>query len=155
MACRFVPHSKRTREVLPMVWKAFVCWWMYDTTIRQTGSRIMHDNKSCYELHLWHSLSSHNRMEQQFSKSWSFGNVCYRAIHKKGAPLQNCFGLIDGTVRPICMQTRTKPEGCIQWPQKGTCTEISISGGSRWNDSKPLWTCKWVFYAEYLYYTII
>ena len=25
-----------------------------------------------------------------------------RAIHEKGAPLQNCFGFVDGTVRPIC-----------------------------------------------------
>ncbi|XP_028418307.1 uncharacterized protein LOC114543582 [Dendronephthya gigantea] len=24
------------------------------------------------------------------------------SIHQKGAPLQNCFGFIDGTVRPIC-----------------------------------------------------
>ncbi|CAB4016993.1 Hypothetical predicted protein, partial [Paramuricea clavata] len=28
--------------------------------------------------------------------------VFARAIHQKGAPLQNCFGSIDGTVRPIC-----------------------------------------------------
>ena len=27
--------------------------------------------------------------------------VYARAIHQKGAPLQNCFGFIDGTVRPI------------------------------------------------------
>ena len=24
------------------------------------------------------------------------------AVHEKGAPLENCFGFIDGTVRPIC-----------------------------------------------------
>ena len=24
------------------------------------------------------------------------------AIHEKGAPLENCFGFIDGTIRPIC-----------------------------------------------------
>ena len=23
-------------------------------------------------------------------------------VHEKGAPLQNCFGFIDGTVRPLC-----------------------------------------------------
>ena len=28
------------------------------------------------------------------------------AIHDKGAPLENCFGFIDGTVRPICRPTR-------------------------------------------------
>ena len=27
-------------------------------------------------------------------------------IHEKGAPLVNCIGFIDGTVRPICMPTR-------------------------------------------------
>ena len=24
------------------------------------------------------------------------------SVHEKGAPLRNCFGFIDGTVRPIC-----------------------------------------------------
>ena len=24
------------------------------------------------------------------------------AVHEKGGPLENCFGFIDGTVRPIC-----------------------------------------------------
>ena len=24
------------------------------------------------------------------------------AVHQKGSPLSNCFGFIDGTVRPIC-----------------------------------------------------
>ena len=28
------------------------------------------------------------------------------AVHEKGAPLVNCFGFIDGTVRPICRPTR-------------------------------------------------
>lgn len=28
--------------------------------------------------------------------------VYANAVHGKGAPLQNCFGFIDGTVRPIC-----------------------------------------------------
>ena len=28
------------------------------------------------------------------------------AIHAKGAPLKNCFGFIDGTVRPICRPTK-------------------------------------------------
>lgn len=29
-----------------------------------------------------------------------------RKIHLKGAPLMNCFGFIDGTVRPICRPTK-------------------------------------------------
>lgn len=30
------------------------------------------------------------------------------AIHNKGAALENCFGFIDGTVRPICRPTRNQ-----------------------------------------------
>ena len=30
------------------------------------------------------------------------------AIHQKGAPLDNCFGFVDGTVRPICRPQRNQ-----------------------------------------------
>ena len=40
-----------------------------------------------------------------FNQPWlnpeSLLNYC-NAIHDKGAPLQNCFGFVDGTVRPCC-----------------------------------------------------
>ena len=49
-----------------------------------------------YDAH-HHRLASWN---QPFLSSHLLQN-CADAIHNKGAPLENCFGFIDGTVRPI------------------------------------------------------
>ena len=51
----------------------------------------------------------------------------------KGSPLENCFGFIDGTVRPIC-----RPG--IQWPQKSECTQIPECSSSFRDHSKHVWT---------------
>ena len=37
-----------------------------------------------------------------------------QAMSRKGSPLQNCFGFIDGN--PSCLQTWETPESSIQWP---------------------------------------
>ena len=37
-----------------------------------------------------------------------------QAMSRKGSPLQNCFGFIDGN--PSCLQTWKTPESSIQWP---------------------------------------
>ncbi len=52
-----------------------------------------------------HVFNSHRfRLQSWNQPLLSAENLaCYAsAIHTKGAPLQTCFGFIDGTVRPIC-----------------------------------------------------
>ena len=49
-----------------------------------------------------HLLTSFN---QQWLSPGSLERFC-RAIHDKGAPLQNCFGFVDGTVRRVCRPGR-------------------------------------------------
>ena len=49
----------------------------YDQPIWKTSPKVMHDYKR-----------SHGHFQQSRS-------------HAKGAPLENCFGFIDGTMRPI------------------------------------------------------
>ena len=58
--------------------------------------------------HLNHTLLSPENL-QRYADS----------IAAKGAALQNCFGFVDGTVRPICSkQTQTEPKSGIQRTQK-------------------------------------
>ena len=49
-----------------------------------------------YEAH-YHHLQS---WEQHFLSSGNLYNYA-QTVHAHGAPLQNCFGFVDGTVRPI------------------------------------------------------
>ena len=44
-----------------------------------------------HRLTQWNDTILHPQALEQYAE----------AIHDKGAPLQNCFGFIDGTVRPI------------------------------------------------------
>ena len=37
-----------------------------------------------------------------------------RTIQQNGSPLQNCFGCIDGTVRPVCRPDQNQKD-CVQW----------------------------------------
>ena len=48
------------------------------------------------------------------------------AVYAKGELLENCFGFVDGTVRPIAHPDDN--HSCLHWTQKGTCPEISVSG---------------------------
>ena len=57
------------------------------------------------------------------------------AVAEKGAALDNCYGFIDGTVRPICRP----PKGCLQWPQKSTRNQVPVCHCTIWNDSSDLW----------------
>ena len=47
----------------------------------------------------------YSNLLHDFNQPWQ-SPICLQqysnAIHAKGAPLQNCFGFIDGTVRPVC-----------------------------------------------------
>ena len=55
------------------------------------------------------------------------------AIHAKGAPLDQCWGFIDGTIRPIARPTRNqrimysghKRTHCLKF-QVCTCTYVSL-----------------------------
>ena len=69
------------------------------------------------------------------------------AIVRKGAPLENCFGFVDGTVRPICRPKR-KPEYCLQWPQESPCAQVSINH-TEWIDSQFVWTRR--YYSRHLH----
>ena len=61
----------------------------YDQPIWKTSSRVMHD----YERRIsqWNDDILNPYLLQEYAD----------VIHAKGAPLENCFGFIDGTVRPI------------------------------------------------------
>ena len=50
------------------------------------------------------------------------------AIYARGALLDNCWGFIDGTVRPCCRPGIS--ENCLQWAQKSSRHRISISCNS-------------------------
>lgn len=50
---------------------------------------------------LWHTPSSFKQLESAISPACRIALLCQIYI-RQGAPLDNCFGFIDGTVRPIC-----------------------------------------------------
>lgn len=67
--------------------------------------------RSVSELHLIasavtdHTFNNHGYLLRDFDQPWlqpycleEFSN----AIHRRGGALQNCWGFVDGTVRPIC-----------------------------------------------------
>ena len=72
----------------------------YDTKIWQTSPRVEYGdqqgNRLIYDTHGWrikqwnHDLLSPARLQTYAD-----------AVYAKGAALENCFGFVDGTVRPI------------------------------------------------------
>ena len=52
----------------------------------------------------------HGHLLINFNQPWLINKLqrYVDAIHQKGAPLSNCFGFVDGTVRPICKPTRNQ-----------------------------------------------
>ena len=52
----------------------------------------------------------HGHLLTNINQPWIINNLqkYADAIHQKGAPLTNCFGFIDGTVRPICRPTHNQ-----------------------------------------------
>ena len=71
-----------------------------DSAIWPTGFRYKPDLKWCHLLYLWRSWAPYNTMESRSPESWGFAALCRSYIRKRG-PLDNCFGFVDGTVRPI------------------------------------------------------
>lgn len=49
------------------------------------------------------------------------------ANHDAGAPLDNCWGVIDGTARPIAHPVRNQRIKYVQWPQEVALPEISCN----------------------------
>ncbi|XP_065656915.1 uncharacterized protein LOC105845632 isoform X2 [Hydra vulgaris] len=50
-------------------------------------------------------FSNHHHLLKSFNQNWLAPNQLERyalAIHNKGAPLDFCWGFVDGTVRPVC-----------------------------------------------------
>ena len=60
------------------------------------------------------------------------------AIAEQGAPLDNCFGFIDGTVRPYIQTCRTT-RSCLQRTQKSAFYKISVHDSSLWINCKSVW----------------
>ena len=68
-------------------------------------------------------------------------------IHTKGAPLENCFGFIDGTVRPIA---RPDQHQRIVWSQACLLVKIPVCCTPKWAYWKYVWLCLYVSHAQYL-----
>ena len=61
-------------------------------------------------------------------------------VHNKGAALQNCWGFVDGTVRPICRPGQNQK--CllsIQWSQKSPRHKVSINCNTQWSRCQSVW----------------
>ena len=70
---------------------------------RTTISRIVN-----HSLRFIHENHGH-LLQFDSSKMTSARQECLAAaIHRKGAPLSNCVGFIDGTIRPMCRPTRNQ-----------------------------------------------
>ena len=65
-------------------------------------------------------------------------DVYATTIHNKGAALENCFGFIDGTVRPISrpiINQRT-----VRWTHMRPCIEIPVCCTSQWVNWSSVWS---------------
>ena len=60
------------------------------------------------------------------------------AVTARGAPLPNCFGFIDVTVRPISRPGEHQRLLC-NGHEKGSCPEISKRCFAKWLDRKSVW----------------
>ena len=73
------------------------------------------------------------------------------AIHAKRAALNNTWGFIDGTVRPIS-RPRIHQRIVYKWQQKTTCSKVSVSYYPKRNDGKFIWSNKgetsWCYNGE-------
>ena len=58
------------------------------------------------------------------------------AVSARGAPLQNCFGFVDGTVRSTDCKTWGAPKTGVQRSQKGAFAKISVPGITEWSYCK-------------------
>ena len=72
----------------------------HDTKVWKNSARALHNKQLLSELYL-RPMKLLNTMNQ----AWLSPNCLQLfadAIYAKGAPLDNCWGFVDGTVRPYC-----------------------------------------------------
>ena len=72
----------------------------YGTFVRQARSCYQHGNKRSVGIHLCDPRSSHSAMEPSAVEPQESRTLRRFSLYK-GAPLDNCFGFVDGTVRLI------------------------------------------------------
>lgn len=63
------------------------------------------------------------------------------AVFSKGAPLSNCFGFVDGTMRPIT-RPGGKPTTAIQRAKARAWVEISVRGPTKWVACTLVWASR-------------
>ena len=64
------------------------------------------------------------------------------AIHQKGGALTNCWGFVDGTVRPMYRPGMHQEVNVRwgQWAQMNPCPQNSVRNCPEWTHSPPLWS---------------
>lgn len=62
-------------------------------------------------------------------------------ISRKGSPLNNCFGFIDGTVRPLSRPGNGQ-RIVYKWTQTGSWTKLSVHCHTEWTYRKHLWASR-------------
>ena len=73
----------------------------HDSSLRQACASAFYENKHSSGFYLQYAWPSHHAMEQLFVRPTKAGTV-RSCGWREGAALDNCYGFIDGTVRPIC-----------------------------------------------------
>lgn len=71
----------------------------HDSEIRSASSCNQYGNKYFDRLHIRHPWPTVNQLESGYFGHRPSGNYA-AAIAARGSPLDNCFGFVDGTVRP-------------------------------------------------------
>ena len=64
-----------------------------------------------FNLVIEYLYDRYGHLLQDLNQTWSSAEnlrLLADAVHAKGAPLQNCWGVIDGTARPICRPIRNQ-----------------------------------------------
>ena len=108
----------------------------YGAQICKASSGLKHD-KYCSRLCLWQAWPQTNSVEQS---SYGPNHLQKYAdvISAKGSPLDNCFGFVYGTVRPISRPGQH--QRAVYNGHKGVhALKISICCSTEWVNRKPIW----------------
>ena len=89
-----------------------------------------------------HIFSTHGYLLRTLNQPWLQPDQLQRfadAVYSKGAALKNCWGFIDGTVRPI---SRPGEHQRVMYNGHKRVHAIkfqSVAGGTKWSNCQPLW----------------
>ena len=85
-----------------------------------------------FNIVLDHVYDNFSHLPSTLAQPWIINGVPQfaAAVSAKNAPLVNCWGFIDGTVRAICRPSLNQRS--LQWPQKVSCSQIPGSYGTKW-----------------------